>query len=64
VRDANTPSKICGAAPSTITNIGALGGTAAIPIINYPEVAISASRAPAGRRCAPGPIAAAVLPIT
>jgi pyruvate dehydrogenase E2 component (dihydrolipoamide acetyltransferase) len=24
----------------TITNIGALGGTAAIPIINYPEVAI------------------------
>ena len=26
----------------TITNIGALGGTAAIPIINYPEVAILA----------------------
>ena len=26
----------------TITNIGALGGTAAIPIINYPEVAIVA----------------------
>ena len=24
----------------TITNIGALGGTGAIPIINYPEVAI------------------------
>jgi pyruvate dehydrogenase E2 component (dihydrolipoamide acetyltransferase) len=24
----------------TITNMGALGGTAAIPIINYPEVAI------------------------
>jgi pyruvate dehydrogenase E2 component (dihydrolipoamide acetyltransferase) len=24
----------------TITNIGTLGGTAAIPIINYPEVAI------------------------
>jgi pyruvate dehydrogenase E2 component (dihydrolipoamide acetyltransferase) len=24
----------------TITNIGALGGTAAIPIINYPEVAV------------------------
>src|SRR4029434_5034730 len=26
----------------TITNIGALGGTGAIPIINYPEVAILA----------------------
>src|SRR5439155_7259347 len=26
--------------PFTITNIGALGGTGAIPIINYPEVAI------------------------
>ena len=24
----------------TVTNIGALGGTGAIPIINYPEVAI------------------------
>jgi len=24
----------------TLTNIGALGGTGAIPIINYPEVAI------------------------
>jgi pyruvate dehydrogenase E2 component (dihydrolipoamide acetyltransferase) len=26
----------------TVTNIGALGGTGAIPIINYPEVAILA----------------------
>jgi hypothetical protein len=35
----------------TVTNIGALGGTGAIPIINYPEVAILGDlRPPRGRR--------------
>jgi pyruvate dehydrogenase E2 component (dihydrolipoamide acetyltransferase) len=40
----------------TVTNIGALGGTGAIPIINYPEVAILAlARARLEPWCAPGP---------
>ena len=39
----------------TITNIGALGGTGAIPIINYPEVAIlGVGRARPGGGGAPG----------
>jgi pyruvate dehydrogenase E2 component (dihydrolipoamide acetyltransferase) len=40
VRDGKATLDDLGGGTFTITNIGALGGTAAIPIINYPEVAI------------------------
>jgi pyruvate dehydrogenase E2 component (dihydrolipoamide acetyltransferase) len=40
VRDGKAALDDLRGATFTITNIGALGGTAAIPIINYPEVAI------------------------
>jgi len=40
VRDGKTTLDDLRGGTFTITNIGALGGTAAIPIINYPEVAI------------------------
>jgi pyruvate dehydrogenase E2 component (dihydrolipoyllysine-residue acetyltransferase) len=42
VRDAKATLDDLRGGTFTITNIGALGGTAAIPIINYPEVAILA----------------------
>jgi pyruvate dehydrogenase E2 component (dihydrolipoyllysine-residue acetyltransferase) len=40
VRDGKTTLEDLRGGTFTITNIGALGGTGAIPIINYPEVAI------------------------
>jgi len=40
VRDGKATLEDLRGSTFTITNIGALGGTAAIPIINYPEVAI------------------------
>jgi pyruvate dehydrogenase E2 component (dihydrolipoamide acetyltransferase) len=42
VRDGKTALDDLRGGTFTITNIGALGGTGAIPIINYPEVAILA----------------------
>ncbi len=40
VRDGHATLEDLRGGTFTITNIGALGGTGAIPIINYPEVAI------------------------
>src|SRR5205809_205408 len=39
----------------TVTNIGALGGTGAVPIINYPEVAILGAARAGGAGCAGRP---------